>query len=371
MHKSLPDSPIILVRARALTGYPALVTQLGGDPLALLRAVGLAEDVLDSPESPASLPAFMALLENSAVALGLPDFSLRLAQKQDIGVLGAVELIARHASSVGEAVQAIGRNMCYHSPGIAVQLEPDPLRSAHTALRITVDPRLPAGRQQMMELAYGVGHGFLRAVTGDSSDDWHMNFQHGTSLPPEHYRKYFNGPVLFGQARNGLSLPTRLLAVPIAPDNGELLASAERFVNNVMRRYPLDIAHQVEALVERQLAAGGATLAAISAQLGLHRRTLQRRLKEQGLLFEDIVDKVCQARAAEYLTYAAIPLSQVAAMLGYSEQSSFSRSCRRWFGTTPQAYRDRCMSAIVHVGFLYIRTCTTTHCLLDSMTKSL
>ena len=106
-----------------------------------------------------------------------------------------------------------------------------------------------------------------------------------------------------------------------------------------MRRFPLDIGRQAQNLIDRQLANGCGSIQRIAKQLGLHTRTLQRRLSEQGLFFEDIVDAVRRTRAEEYLPYEAIPLAQVAALLGYSEQSSLNRSCMRWFGKTPALIR--------------------------------
>ena len=119
----------------------------------------------------------------------------------------------------------------------------------------------------------------------------------------------------------------------------------ERFVSNVMRRFPLDIAAQVESLVLQQLATRQCTLPHIAQQLGLHGRTLQRRLAAQAVSFEDITDKVRKTRAQEYLPLASIPLLQVASLLGYSEQSSFSRACLRWFGQPPEQVRKQAISA--------------------------
>ena len=58
-------------------------------------------------------------------------------------------------------------------------------------------------------------------------------------------------------------------------------------------------------------------------------------MSEQGLHFEDIVDRLRRERASEYLPYSAIPLAQVAALLGYSDQTALTRACRRWFGESP------------------------------------
>ena len=67
----------------------------------------------------------------------------------------------------------------------------------------------------------------------------------------------------------------------------------------------------------------------------MHPRTLQRRARE-GTTFEAIKDEVRRDLAQQYLSQPELPLTQITALLGYSEQSAFGRSCRRWFDMTPR-----------------------------------
>ena len=73
----------------------------------------------------------------------------------------------------------------------------------------------------------------------------------------------------------------------------------------------------------------------------MHPRTLQRRLREEGTSFEEIKDDVRRDAAARYLSQPDIPLTKVAALLGYSESSVLARSCRRWFDSSPRKVREQ------------------------------
>ena len=68
----------------------------------------------------------------------------------------------------------------------------------------------------------------------------------------------------------------------------------------------------------------------------MHTRTLQRRLSEQNLVFEELVDEHRKELASRYLAESNLRLTQVAGLLGYADQSALNRSCRRWFGMTPK-----------------------------------
>jgi AraC-like DNA-binding protein len=99
------------------------------------------------------------------------------------------------------------------------------------------------------------------------------------------------------------------------------------------------LVEHVADLARRLLPTGHCTVDVIAEGLVMHPRTLQRRLATEGLRCQDVIDGERRARAAEYLAEPRLGLSQVAGLLGYSEQSSLNRSSRRWFGKTPQQYR--------------------------------
>lgn len=84
---------------------------------------------------------------------------------------------------------------------------------------------------------------------------------------------------------------------------------------------------------------GRGTRVEIAALLSLHPRTLQRRLNELGTSFETTRDEVYRKTALRYLRQTDIALAQVAASMGYSERSAFTRACNRWFGRSASVVR--------------------------------
>ena len=115
----------MLVRARALMGFAELVRSHGGDATTLLRHARLKPGILDQPDATLPFAAAGRLLEETARSLKLPDFGLRLSRHQDISVLGAVALIARHAATAGDALRGISRNFSYHTASARIRLLDD------------------------------------------------------------------------------------------------------------------------------------------------------------------------------------------------------------------------------------------------------
>ena len=68
-------------------------------------------------------------------------------------------------------------------------------------------------------------------------------------------------------------------------------------------------------------------------------RTLERRLKENGVIYRDLVTDTRRRFALEYLRDLNRTLTEVAFLLGYSEVTAFNRAFKQWTGSTPLQYR--------------------------------
>jgi AraC-like DNA-binding protein len=98
---------------------------------------------------------------------------------------------------------------------------------------------------------------------------------------------------------------------------------------------------RVRVAVQQTLGTTSPDIATIAAVLCVHPRTLQRRLAEENTTFAAVLDDVRRNAARRYLTGTDMPMTQVAALLGFAEQSQLSRSCQRWWSTTPSQLRRR------------------------------
>jgi AraC-like DNA-binding protein len=95
----------------------------------------------------------------------------------------------------------------------------------------------------------------------------------------------------------------------------------------------------VENAIVPLLPHGKAQIGGIAQRLGYSRRTLARRLAQEGLTFSDIVERLRNDLARQYLTDHGLSISQVAWLVGYREVSAFTHAFKRWTGETPRAAR--------------------------------
>ncbi len=95
------------------------------------------------------------------------------------------------------------------------------------------------------------------------------------------------------------------------------------------------------ATMRRALPAGELTIDSLAADLGISRRTLQRRLTERDTSFKELLQALREELAARYLHDRRLAITEIALLLGYSDQASFSNAFRAWRGCSPTEYRSQ------------------------------
>jgi AraC-like DNA-binding protein len=155
------------------------------------------------------------------------------------------------------------------------------------------------------------------------------------------YQARFDAPLVFGADQAALAVSDKDLELPISENIVELHDLATRYLDSQLPRGRSALTLQVRQAIEALLGTGACSHREVARALNMHPRTLQRRLREEGATFEAIKDEARHDLAQRYLSQPDVPLTQVTALLGYSEQSALGRSCRRWFDTTPREMRVR------------------------------
>jgi AraC-like DNA-binding protein len=190
----------------------------------------------------------------------------------------------------------------------------------------------------------GVAHNGMKVLYGDNFVAQSVLFSAPHSSTLTRYRRYFKTQVYTGQSCNALVLRDEQLNQRIEQQAHYLHHALERYFDQFDLQGTSDIVNQVERLVLRMMPIQRCRLPLIAEQLGMHVRMLQRRLAEDGRSFDEVVEKLRRERADHYLAERHMPMSQVAGLLGYSEQSVFNRACHRWFSMSPSARRRRLLA---------------------------
>ncbi len=179
----------------------------------------------------------------------------------------------------------------------------------------------------------------VQELTNGTAAPIEAHFSHGADDDRAIYGKLLRLPVRFNQPRSGVIVEaTAMGSKPPRADPVERQRLLAIIQDAVWTTKP-DLAARVSHTIRQQLHYDGSTMPSVAKELGLHPRTLRRRLAEQGETFERLRDSVRFAVARELLDLTEIPVAEVGACLGFETPGVFSRAFRRWSGTTPSDWR--------------------------------
>jgi AraC-like DNA-binding protein len=184
---------------------------------------------------------------------------------------------------------------------------------------------------------------FARMITSSRQHLGEKSFLktvHVTHAEPPYraeYERIFRVPVVFRSDRNALLADDAWMALtppsPSRPVLDVLKAHSETLLERL--ESSKSARGRVEDLLAPLLHNGGATMNTIASQLGLSRQSLFRKLKAEGVTFEEVLDGMRHTLALRYLNGEGLSVKETAFRLGFSEPASFSRAFKRWTGTRP------------------------------------
>jgi AraC-like DNA-binding protein len=330
-----------LVHAELLRFFPELVRELGGDPAALLRHVGIDPAHLSKETPSLGYRSIANLLEHAAARLQCADFGMRLATRQGGGdVFGLMGVVWRNSNTFGEGLDYVAKHFHAHSLAARMRLEHDRTnRRLFTGHEILLDA-LPCNRQ-ITEQVLLLAHLNALKLTGGQARVREVLFRYEPLSSLRTYRRYFGCDVHFDQKENGVIYSERDLLSPIVDPDAQLYEMATSFIDTRFTRVVPPMHFRVRALILQFMGTADCNNEQVAAELCLHPRTLHRRLRAEGKSFDGVKDEVRRDVALGYLQQTDLPLPLVAEKLGYAEHSVLSRSCYRWFSASPRALRSR------------------------------
>ncbi|WP_245553078.1 AraC family transcriptional regulator [Nocardia veterana] len=341
---TLRDKYLILddmsvIRSAGLRGFRATVAELGGNAEEYAAAAGYPIAALDADDLLVSDEAMALVLEIAADRLRCPDLGLRIAARQDLGMLGPLALAIRSSPTLADALECTSRYLFVHARALSLTIEPDPYGDRGvTALRYGVEAGLPTPVQGT-DLGLGFLHRTLTRLVDGPYGLRSVELPYRPPGPRAAYENFFGVPVRFERPAAMLRLPSSLTTRAIAGGDANLRRLAVAFLAEQAGDTGTSTVPHVRAAVQQLLGTAAPQIDSVARVLTIHPRTLQRRLAAENTTFAAIVDDVRRNEARRYLTTTDLPMNQIAALLGLAEQATLTRCARRWWNTTPTALR--------------------------------
>ena len=325
-----------LVRAAALTNFPEVAQELGHDPGAALRRAGLRTQWIRQPDQLIEADRVARLLEEAARQTGCESFGLRIAARRQLSNFGMVSLLLMHQATLRQSLTILIEHLHLLNERLAIQVE-----DAGELVVLREELAVSVAAPQSIELAIGVLYRMCEALLGLQWQPVSVSFAHAPPSDPAFHRRFFKCRVEFDGAFNGLVCRAADLDVPNPGADPVLADYARKMIAALPDDRRRSVDQEVRKAIYLMLPTGRATCKSVAQGLGMSMRTLQRALDQRALTFKQLLNEVRQELADRYVANHRHSLGEVAAMLGYSTHSAFTRWFSAQFGCSPEAWRSR------------------------------
>ena len=165
--------------------------------------------------------------------------------------------------------------------------------------------------------------------------------------PDESHRfeEYYGCPVAFSCEYDEIIFSLNSLLVELPSANPLLAEVNEKLVLDYLARFDQElISAKVRAQIIELLPRGKPSQREIAQRIGLSPRCLQRKLQDESITFSILLSEARHEMAKRYLQQRDMTLIEITFLLGFSDQSNFSKAFKQWEGVSPGGYRTQLFS---------------------------
>lgn len=317
-------------------GWRALFKDLGLRTADVLRRAGLREDLFSRPAQGLSTAEYVRLWEALVGASGDPLFPLKLVDTMTTETFSPPIFAALCSPDLAVALQRIARYKRLVAP---MALDVDERDGV-----LTVAPRWLEGETAVPATLVAAELAFMSRLARLATRENIAALAVVMPSLPEPlaaYAQYFGVEPRRGK-RASIAFSAADAHRPFLTANESLW---EVFEPNLRRRLgeldrAANIGERVHAILLEALPGGLASMESVARRLAMSKRTLQRRLSEDGTTFQAVVNRTRADLARHYLTRTSLACSEISFLLGYENPNSFFRAFQEWTGQTPESLRQ-------------------------------
>jgi len=212
----------------------------------------------------------------------------------------------------------------------------DPSRMKVRPARVAID----AGLGMILKMS--------RAAYGQQFRVLRVSLQHEAPGDKQYLEKFndlLGAPVAFSQPQNAIWLDPEMVAEALATANPELARVSDQIVTDYLAQLDRnDVTMRVKSKLIERLPGGKVSEEGIASSINVSQRSLQRKLKKQGMSFTQLLENTRRELSLQYVRDPQYSLHEVSFLLGFAEPGNFSRAFKRWYGQSPSQFRQDSLS---------------------------
>ena len=304
----------------------------------LLRRAGLPANLFEQEKIYVTTAEVFAIWRTVAELSSDPAFGLKLGTEIRFERSHPVSIAGVCSRTFGDALQRLARYK---------QLTcPEEIRVHRKAQETSVEFFFIEAKEAQPDIMVDLGLSWILCVGQRGSDGEIKPLRLELTRPVKHralLERHFGCRVRFNADRDALVFRTSDLDRPFVTQNEELAKIIGTHLDSEIKAESMSnsVGEQVKQTLRQLLAGRRPTLQDVARELGMGARTLQRRLTDANITFQQLVEETRRELARHYLKQSTVELNETAFLLGYEDANSFFRAFQVWEGTSPGEWRIR------------------------------
>jgi AraC-like DNA-binding protein len=321
----------------------ARLKSAGVPVLNLLRRVGLTPEAIADPDERLIVRSQITLLDEAAIAMQDDCLGFTLARDFDPREIGLLYYVMASSQTLGDALKRVARYSQITNEALVVHYREG--RELVINLSYAGVPR-HSDRHQIEFCMFAVLR-ICRVLTGQNLVPRHFWIAHRQSGTNSEMTRFAGTGVEFEATTDEFTLNANARELP--------LIYADPFLNNLLLKYceaaiadrsgnASQLRTRIENAISSLLPHGRVVVDDIARGLGMSKRTLARKLSDEGLDFTEVLQQLRRDLAVRYLDDPKLNISKIAWLLGFGDVSAFTHAFKRWTGKTPSQMRTTAVS---------------------------
>jgi AraC-like DNA-binding protein len=323
-----------------LQSLPEVLRQQHVDPDRFLAGYGLSADALLAPNHYITYWLYSDVLHGAASACRTPHLGLLLSQADThlLHARGTLGVLLQYCETVGDALEAMIRYYHVVSGGASYELR----REGDQALLIREG--LVAGLKHdriLQDLSLSDLVAALRRAIGRNWNPVKVLFSYDEPDDCAPYERFLRCPIEFNAGIQAVCFAAHDSNQEIRISDSLREELLRDLVSRSLFRSERSLTEAVSQVIDVLLPTGICCVNSVAGIFNVHSRTLHRQLKREGITFARILEERRKAHATSYLTSTTMTSAEIALALGYAAPEVFTRAFRKWYGQSPNAWRNR------------------------------
>jgi AraC-like DNA-binding protein len=300
--------------------------------------VGLTPEVIADPEERLSVRSQITLLDEAASALKDDCLGLTMARDFDPREIGLLYYVMASSQTLGDALKRVARYSQITNEALVIRYREG--NRLIISLSYSGVPR-HSDRHQIEFCMFAVLR-LCRLLTGQNLVPQHFSIAHHRAGGTSEMARFVGTKVEFGGDKDEFALNLDARELPLIHADTHLNDLLLKYCEAALADRRGDVSQlrtRVESAISSLLPHGRVLVEDVARGLGMSKRTLTRRLSDEGLNFTEIFQQLRRDLAVRYLDDRKLHVSNIAWLLGFNEVSAFTHAFKRWTGKTPRRMR--------------------------------